>query len=75
MSSVSRDTYNKLYGPTAGDRVRLGDTCLWIEIERDDVPHGDELLGGCGKTLRDGLLAAPAATGTRRWTWWWPGSC
>ncbi|MET8334576.1 urease subunit alpha [Streptosporangium canum] len=59
MSSVSRDTYNKLYGPTAGDRVRLGDTCLWVEIERDDVPHGDELLGGCGKTLRDGLLAAP----------------
>ncbi|WP_433541355.1 urease subunit alpha [Streptosporangium sandarakinum] len=59
MSRVTRGTYNALYGPTAGDRIRLGDTCLWVEVEHDDVVHGDELLGGCGKTLRDGLLAAP----------------
>ncbi|MER6945639.1 urease subunit alpha [Nonomuraea sp. NPDC000554] len=56
---MKRETYNAIYGPTTGDRVRLGDTCLWAEVERDDVPHGDELLGGCGKTLRDGLLASP----------------
>ncbi|MFI6295410.1 urease subunit alpha [Nonomuraea sp. NPDC050790] len=59
MSGIDRETYNAIYGPTTGDRIRLGDTCLWAEVERDDVPHGDELLGGCGKTLRDGLLARP----------------
>ncbi|MFI9551442.1 urease subunit alpha [Nonomuraea endophytica] len=56
---IDRETYNAIYGPTTGDRIRLGDTCLWAEVEHDDVPHGDELLGGCGKTLRDGLLARP----------------
>ncbi|MGI5157046.1 urease subunit alpha [Microbispora sp. CA-102843] len=61
MTTVPRETYAKIYGPTTGDRVRLGDTCLWIEVERDDTPYGDELLGGCGKTLRDGLLASPRA--------------
>ncbi|GAB2924962.1 urease subunit alpha [Nonomuraea fastidiosa] len=56
---MRRETYNAIYGPTTGDLIRLGDTCLWAEVEADDVPHGDELLGGCGKTLRDGLLASP----------------
>ncbi|MFI6497382.1 urease subunit alpha [Nonomuraea typhae] len=56
---MDRAAYNTIYGPTTGDRIRLGDTCLWAEVEHDDVPHGDELLGGCGKTLRDGLLARP----------------
>ncbi|XVQ82446.1 urease subunit alpha [Microbispora siamensis] len=61
MTTVPRETYARIYGPTTGDRVRLGDTCLWIEVEHDDTPYGDELLGGCGKTLRDGLLASPRA--------------
>ncbi|WP_372346318.1 hypothetical protein [Streptomyces sp. KL116D] len=47
-----------MYGPTTGDRIRLGDTCLWVEVEADDGTPGDELLGGCGKTVRDGLLAS-----------------
>ncbi|GAB3142299.1 urease subunit alpha [Microbispora hainanensis] len=61
MTTIPRKTYARIYGPTTGDRVRLGDTCLWIEVEHDDTPYGDELLGGCGKTLRDGLLASPRA--------------
>ena len=61
MSTMDRATYADLYGPTTGDRVRLGDTCLWVEIEADDTSYGDELLGGCGKTLRDGLLSHPRA--------------
>ncbi|NUR93103.1 MAG: urease subunit alpha [Nonomuraea sp.] len=56
---MRREDYNAIYGPTTGDRIRLGDTCLWATVETDDVAHGDELLGGCGKTLRDGLLASP----------------
>ncbi|MFD0032678.1 urease subunit alpha [Streptomyces sp. NPDC127172] len=59
MTQVDRRTYNALYGPTTGDRIRLGDTCLWVEVEQDDGTPGDELLGGCGKTVRDGLLASP----------------
>ncbi|TQS27002.1 urease subunit alpha [Microbispora sp. KK1-11] len=61
MTTMPRETYARIYGPTTGDRVRLGDTCLWVEVEHDDTPYGDELLGGCGKTLRDGLLASPRA--------------
>ncbi|WP_214326556.1 urease subunit alpha [Nonomuraea sediminis] len=56
---MRREEYNAIYGPTTGDRIRLGDTCLWARVDKDDVTHGDELLGGCGKTLRDGLLARP----------------
>ncbi|MFC4493682.1 urease subunit alpha [Streptomyces ovatisporus] len=56
---IDRRTYNALYGPTTGDRIRLGDTGLWVEVEHDDGSPGDELLGGCGKTVRDGLLASP----------------
>jgi urease subunit alpha len=59
MTSIDRRRYNALYGPTKGDRIRLADTCLWVEVEADDGIPGDELLGGCGKTVRDGLLASP----------------
>ncbi len=47
--------YVSLYGPTTGDRVRLGDTDLWVEVEGDDTELGEELLGGCGKTARHGV--------------------
>jgi urease subunit alpha len=51
---IPRSTYAALYGPTTGDRVRLGDTALWIEVERDLAQHGDECTFGGGKVLRDG---------------------
>ena len=60
-TEVDRRTYNAIYGPTTGDRIRLGDTGLWVEVETDDGTPGDELLGGCGKTVRDGLLASPVS--------------
>lgn len=52
---ISRREYANLFGPTTGDRVRLGDTDLWAEVERDLLTHGDECVFGGGKTLRDGL--------------------
>ncbi len=52
---IPRSTYAALYGPTTGDRVRLGDTALWIEVERDLAHHGDECTFGGGKVLRDGM--------------------
>lgn len=65
MSRVlSRAQYASLYGPTTGDRVRLGDTNLWVRIERDETSYGDETLIGFGKTVRDGGLARSAPTGS-----------
>ncbi|MQA10522.1 MAG: urease subunit alpha [Pseudonocardiaceae bacterium] len=58
---MSRERYTAVYGPTAGDRVRLADTDLWVEVDADDTEPGQEVLGGCGKTARDGLLVAPRA--------------
>lgn len=55
MSKISRKQYADLYGPTVGDKIRLGDTKLYIEIERDLRTLGDELQYGGGKTLRDGM--------------------
>src|SRR5260221_6609792 len=52
---VSRSEYVALFGPTLGDRVRLGDTELWAEVEQDYLVAGDECVFGGGKTLRDGL--------------------
>lgn len=53
--SMSRDKYAKTYGPTVGDRIRLGDTNLWVKIEKDFTMYGDECTLGDGKTLRDGI--------------------
>ena len=44
-----------MFGPTTGDRVRLGDTELWIEIERDHTIYGEEVKFGGGKVIRDGM--------------------
>jgi len=55
MSKISRKQYVDLYGPTVGDRIRLGDTDLVIEIEKDLRVYGDEAVYGGGKTLRDGM--------------------
>jgi urease subunit alpha len=52
---ISRAQYSEMFGPTVGDRVRLGDTDLWAEVEQDLLVYGDECVFGGGKTLRDGL--------------------
>ncbi len=54
MARISRRAYAEMYGPTTGDRVHLGDTGLWAEIERDLTRPGDELTTGAGKAMRDG---------------------
>lgn len=57
MTRIDRDLYALLYGPTAGDLIALGDTGLQVRVEVDDTPYGDEILGGCGKTYRESMLA------------------
>ncbi|HQU27876.1 MAG TPA: urease subunit alpha [Nitrospirales bacterium] len=55
MTKISRKQYADLYGPTTGDKIRLGNTDLYVEIEKDLRVYGDELVTGGGKTLRDGM--------------------
>jgi urease subunit alpha len=55
MSQISRKENASLFGPTVGDKIRLGDTDLYIEIEKDLRVYGDEAIYGGGKTLRDGM--------------------
>ncbi len=55
MSKISKVAYAEMYGPTTGDRVRLGDTDLIIEVERDLTRYGDEVKFGGGKVIRDGM--------------------
>lgn len=52
---ISRDAYANMYGPTVGDRLRLSDTELWIEIEKDHTHYGEEVVFGGGKVIRDGM--------------------
>ncbi len=54
MSKMDRAAYAQMFGPTTGDRVRLGDTELWIEVEKDFTTYGDEVKFGGGKVIRDG---------------------
>ncbi len=55
MSSISRRAYADMFGPTVGDRVRLADTDLWIEVEKDFTLYGEEVKFGGGKVIRDGM--------------------
>ncbi|KAF0285539.1 urease subunit alpha [Spiribacter sp. SSL99] len=55
MTSIERSAYAEMYGPTTGDRVRLGDTELFVEVERDLTCYGDEVKFGGGKVIRDGM--------------------
>src|SRR6266852_7493871 len=59
---IPRKQYAALYGPTIGDRIRLADTELLIEIERDLTTPGDEAKFGGGKVLRDGMGQSASAT-------------
>jgi urease subunit alpha len=54
-SQISRAAYADMYGPTTGDRVRLADTELFIEVERDFTTYGEEVKFGGGKVIRDGM--------------------
>jgi urease subunit alpha len=55
MSTISRRAYAEMFGPTVGDRVRLADTDLFIEVERDYAIRGEEVKFGGGKVIRDGM--------------------
>jgi urease subunit alpha len=55
MAEISGKEYAAMYGPTTGDKIRLGDTDLFIEIEKDYTQYGDEMKFGGGKTIRDGM--------------------
>src|SRR4028119_938084 len=59
---INRIKYANMYGPTVGDRVRLADTELIIEIEKDYAVYGDESKFGGGKTIRDGMAQSSTAT-------------
>jgi urease subunit alpha len=52
---ISREAYAEMYGPTTGDRIRLADTALWIEVEADRTVYGEEVKFGGGKVIRDGM--------------------
>jgi len=55
MAKISRKAYAEMYGPTTGDRVRLADSELFIQVEKDHTIYGDEVKFGGGKVIRDGM--------------------
>nr|WP_174234847.1 urease subunit alpha [Tsukamurella paurometabola] len=55
MMRIDRERYAAIYGPTAGDQVRLADTDLWIEIEKDHTVGGEEAVFGGGKSIRESM--------------------
>jgi len=55
MAKISKQAYAEMYGPSTGDRVRLGDSDLWIAVEDDHTVYGDEVKFGGGKVIRDGM--------------------
>ena len=61
MLRIPRQQYADMFGPTTGDRIRLADTNLWIEIEKDYTTYGDEVKFGGGKVIRDGMGQHPLA--------------
>ncbi|MDC0976180.1 urease subunit alpha [Alphaproteobacteria bacterium] len=54
-SKIQRSSYAEMYGPTTGDKVRLADTDLFIEVEKDFTVYGEEVKFGGGKVIRDGM--------------------
>jgi len=62
MAKMSRQAYAEMFGPTTGDRLRLADTDLWIEVEKDFTIYGDEVKFGGGKVIRDGMGQSQAVS-------------
>ena len=62
MADLSHDEYTRRYGPTVGDRIRLGDTDLWVRVEDDRVGYGDEPIWGYAKTFRSRMVQFDRAT-------------
>lgn len=62
MSKMDRQSYASMFGPTTGDRVRLGDTDLWLQVEQDYTTYGDEVKFGGGKVIRDGMGQSQATS-------------
>jgi len=62
LREIPRREYSELFGPTVGDKIRLADTALIVEVEKDLLVYGDECIFGGGKTLRDGLGLTPGIT-------------
>ncbi len=62
MTTITRKTYTDMFGPTTGDRVRLGDTELLIKVEKDFTTYGDEVKFGGGKVIRDGMGQSQAVS-------------
>jgi urease subunit alpha len=63
MATIGRRAYAEMFGPTTGDRVRLADTELIAEVERDFTTYGEEVKFGGGKTIRDGMGQSQAVNG------------
>ncbi|ADY55317.1 Urease subunit alpha [Syntrophobotulus glycolicus DSM 8271] len=61
--TISGREYANMYGPTKGDKIRLADTELWVEIEQDWTVYGDECKFGGGKSVRDGMGQSPSRSG------------
>ena len=64
---ISRESYATMYGPTTGDRLRLGDTDLIVEVERDLTIYGEEVKFGGGKVIRDGMGQSQISRPVARW--------
>jgi len=68
MARITRRAYADMFGPTTGDRVRLADTDLIIQVEDDLTTYGEEVKFGGGKVIRDGMGQSQVTTGRARST-------
>ena len=72
MATIPRSAYADMFGPTVGDRVRLADTGLIVEVEQDFTlragGYGEEAKFGGGKTIRDGMAQSQRTRAKARWT-------
>ena len=65
-AALPRAAYADMFGPTTGDRIRLADTSLVIEVERDHTTYGEEVKFGGGKVIRDGMGQSQVTNARRR---------
>jgi len=54
-AKIDKQAYAEMFGPTVGDKVRLADTELWVQVEKDYTIYGEEVKFGGGKVIRDGM--------------------